>query len=276
MASGGRIATGFGSGFPVIQNENGDWVYHPTGTRYMTAQEQASANAAERQRRAEQNAAATGGVALLPYGGGTSTGSGGSGSGSYGGGSGSGGYGSPGGVTGNPGSVVNSPGYGGGSLNLSRDTYEEQQMLKMRAQLNDEAFSKRLAALQSAGVGSTQPRIGSGNIAANEEAARAAAFARAKDRAGQTALSSLTALQNVLNSRGLFGSTEEARLSQGAMQGGANVINEFTRDELMTDLNRAAEISDRNYAGDITQRGQDAAAKQSLLALINQASAGLY
>ena len=198
-----------------------------------------------------------------PYGG---SGSGGGYSGgSYGGGAGIPSTAAPAGNN-----IVTSPGYGGGNINLSRGSYEDQEMLRLRDQLGDANFDSRMKALMSAS-GSAAPQVGGGNIAANEEAARNAAFARAKDRAGQTALASLTALQNVMANRGMSSSTEEARAMGNSLQGGADVINEFSRDELMTDLNRAAQIGDRNYQGAITQRGQDMNAKQSLMALINSA-----
>jgi hypothetical protein len=199
-----------------------------------------------------------------PYGGG--------GFGSYGGG-GVSGYPNAGAPAGN--NIVTSTGAGGGNINLSRGSYEDQQMLAMRAKLNDDAFAKRMAAFSTMG-GASAPQVGGGNIAANEEAARSVAFARAKDRAGKTALSSLTALQNVMANRGMSGSTEEARGMGAALQGGEDVINEFGREELMNDLNRAAQIGDRNYSGAITQRGQDMNAKQSLLGLISSAAGGLY
>lgn len=182
----------------------------------------------------------------------------------------------------------------GGAGYISRPAYEQQQQatldnqsalarmqeqsrldalaLRDRAALNDATFTKRLGQLSTSGASAS--RVEGSPIAGNEAAARSAAFARAKDRAGQTALASLTALQNVMGQRGMLGSSEEARLTQGGLQGGADVLNEFTRDELMSDLDRAAELSDRTYAGDITQRGQDLSARQSLLALMT--SAGLY
>jgi len=182
----------------------------------------------------------------------------------------------------NPSEVTGATGFAG-SGQITRPAYEQQQQttlesqlasknLQERAALNDAAFSKRLASLSTSG-GTMAPHVNSGGIAGNEEAARTAAFARAKDIAGKTALSSLTALQNVMNNRGMTGSTEDARLTQAGLLGGQDVINEYTRDQLGMDLNRAADIGDRVYAGNITQRGQDMSAKNSLLALINSAGA---
>lgn len=174
---------------------------------------------------------------------------------------------------------------GGGTALITKPAYEAQEQTRLeselalkalqeKARLNSSAFKQRLSAITRMSSGMGSGTFDPGNITANEEAARNAAFARAKDRAGKTALSSLTALQNILQNRGMFGSTEEARLTQDSLQGGQDVINEYGRSELVNDLNRAAQIGDRNYAGALTQRGQDMQAKQSLLSLIN--SAGLY
>jgi hypothetical protein len=260
------MATGRMTSGPIRyrQDESGNYVYHPNGETWLTQDDAASRNAANQQSQSASYASQLGEVPGAPSYGGTS-------------------YGAPSGVRTSGGGVapssgiMNSYGSGGGSLPISRGSYEDQQMLQLRAKLNDDAYAKRLAALKGAGVGGIQPGVsGQGGPMGNEVAARNAAFARAKDRAGQTALASLTALQNVMSNRGMSGSTEEARGMSNSLAGGANIINEFSRDELMTDLNRAADIGDRNYQGAITQRGQDAAAKQSLLALINSASSGLY
>lgn len=108
----------------------------------------------------------------------------------------------------------------------------------------------------------------------DENAARAAAFARAKDMAGKTARSSLTALQEIMASRGEAGGGREFEGTQAILEGGQSRINEFGREQLMNDLNRAADISDRDYQGAITQRGQDLGQRQqslqALLSLLGQ------
>ena len=60
----------------------------------------------------------------------------------------------------------------------------------------------------------------------------------------------------------MLGSTEEAR-GTGAVIGGAGQgLNQFTRDQMILDLNRAADISDQVYQGNIQQRGQNIGAQQ--------------
>lgn len=153
----------------------------------------------------------------------------------------------------------------------------ESRLLSEKSRLGEESFARRLATLSSMGVpGGDDGSSGGGSatIGANEEAARSAAFGRAKDRAGQTALASLTALQNIMAERGLTGSTVEGGATADIIGGAAGGVNEFTRDELMADLNRAAEISDRERSAGLTKRGQDLSYKQSLLGLMS--ASGLY
>lgn len=109
----------------------------------------------------------------------------------------------------------------------------------------------------------------------DENAARAAAFARAKEQAGQTALASMKSLQNVMAGSGRMGSSLEASGISDVINGAGGKVDEYTRDQLMTDLNRAADVSDRNYAGGLTQRGQDVAMRQSLLGILNR-TGGAY
>ena len=140
-----------------------------------------------------------------------------------------------------------------------------QQRAEKEAALNQQIWNARMASLQrSAG---SAPAVGGGAPVANEEAARAVAFGRAKDQAGQIAAASLQSLQNILNARGTTGSTEEARGVADIVGGAGSGLQEVTREQLLQDLQRAAEVADRNYAGGITQRGQDLASQQSLYSL---------
>lgn len=195
------------------------------------------------------------------FGGGGSVGSGGGGAGV---GSGSGGIFVPGSVGGNP----NDPA-------ISQGQYEDERMLRLRAQLGEEAFNRRLAAISRSG---DAPRIGGpAGPGFDENAARAAAFARAKEQAGLNARASLDSLRGILDARGLggeFGSSEMSSKVADLVAGGHSQINDFTREQLISDLNRAAEISDMTYQGDITQRGQDLNRIQSLIGLAS--AGGLY
>ena len=157
------------------------------------------------------------------------------------------------------------------------DLDAQKQLLEYRARLNNEAFTQRAGALGVTGDAPNQSGGAPTTYAPtfNEEAARAAAFGRAKDQAGKTALASLQALQDVMAGRGLRGSSIESNETADILGGGAGEINDFTRDQLMLDLNRAGDISDRESSAALTRRGQDLSYKQSLLGLLN-ASGSLY
>ena len=74
---------------------------------------------------------------------------------------------------------------------------------------------------------------------------------------------------------GKQGSTVEGGMLSNVVGGARSEVNDFTRDQLISDLNRASGISDRNYQGDITQRGQDLSRQQSLLSMLT-ASGTVY
>jgi hypothetical protein len=109
-------------------------------------------------------------------------------------------------------------------------------------------------------------------MSGNEQDARAAAFSRAKDQAGKIARASLTSIAENMSSRGMTGSGLQNLRDAGAIQGAEEPLQELTRDQMMMDVNRAADISDMEYRGDITQRGQDLGSRQSYLNLLR----GLY
>lgn len=129
-------------------------------------------------------------------------------------------------------------------------------------------FSSRLAELskygmfnqtQNPGAGTSEPAHvdGGGGPEGNEAAARGAAFARGKDQAALIAQKGLEGVKNLMASRGVGGSTMEGGGIMDVFTGATNRLGELSRDITMADAARAGQISDRNYAGNITQRGQD-------------------
>ena len=171
----------------------------------------------------------------------------------------------------------------GGTPSLTQPGYEAQALqalqqqgqseyLNQRARLSDASFDKRLGALSGMIGGAGQPWIQHGlGPEGQENAARAAAFARAKEQAGNTANAALASLKGLYEQSGTMGSTMEAAKA-GQIIGGAGAgVNEFTREQLMADLARAADIADMQYQGGITQRGQNLGAQQALFALMNNA-----
>ena len=124
--------------------------------------------------------------------------------------------------------------------------------------------------LGQGGSGALAPREGyGGNIAANEQAVRGAAFARAKEFAGQNALAALKSIQGLTADRGLMGSTYEGNLLGDVVGGAVGQLGDYGREQYIQDVNRAGDIADMQYQGNITQRGQDIARQQAILSLLN-------
>ena len=197
-----------------------------------------------------------------PYGVGGSSAPGGGGS-SYGGGG--GGYAGAGSPAGN--NVVTSPGAGGGNINLSRGAYEDQQAMQLRASLADRAFAR--VSGEGGGTPSARVNYGDGGAA---DAARASAFARAKEQAGQNAAAAMRTLEEVAGRRGIRGSSIESGMIGDIVSGGRGEVNDFTREQLIQDLNNIQHTADVSYSGGIQQRGQDMQARQAMLSIL----AGLY
>ena len=105
-----------------------------------------------------------------------------------------------------------------------------------------------------------------------EQAARDSAFARAKEKAGQTARASMSSLQDVAAERGLMGSSVEAAQSGALVGGAAGDIGEFLREQAIQEAGAATGRADLEYKGNLQQRQQDMSQKQALLSLLQ----GLY
>lgn len=142
--------------------------------------------------------------------------------------------------------------------------------MELAAKLQAQAEQRRLGYVSQISASMQMPQVNDGgaNIGEAENQARTAAFARAKERAGQTAASGVKSLQDIMANSGRMGSSMEAGAIGGLLGDSVGDINEFSRDEMIMDLNRAGEISDRNYAGALTQRGQNMQMIPSLLGLI--------
>lgn len=156
----------------------------------------------------------------------------------------------------------------GGAQALQQGGFAGQEnLLKQRAQVGEGAWQSRLKTIQAL------PPIDGGQSGStlpfNEEAARAAAFGRAKEQAGGTANAAIRALQSAMEGRGMTGSTLEAQ-GMGEIVGGAGgAVNDFTTEQLMADLQRAGQLEDRNYAGGLQRRGQDIAYRNALTQLLS-------
>ena len=159
--------------------------------------------------------------------------------------------------------------YGYTSFN---DTGEQaRQTMASQSQIDAEAEARRIATLKSmmaqygGMTGGNQipipkaPPTIQHDASGNEAAARAAAFARAKDATGNLAAAQLRGLEGAMAGRGVAGSPLEV-LGQAQVLGGARGgLDQVITEQMLQDLNRAGEVSDLEYTGGITQRGQDMA-----------------
>jgi hypothetical protein len=115
---------------------------------------------------------------------------------------------------------------------------------------------------------------------ADNAAAEAAAFGRAKDRTGLATQGLLRSIRNQMARRGISGSGIEADMTGDALMGGFGEIGEVIRDQAIEGLQRRYDMADQTYQGEITQRGQDmsAAAQRNdmIMSLLRLAESGRY
>lgn len=157
---------------------------------------------------------------------------------------------------------------------IPQENQAAQEQMRLKAQLQADAETRRMASISAmSSSGPTAPHV-SGDGGVDNSAAQAAAFGRAKEMAGQNASAALKALEDVMGARGLHGSSIEGAETGNILTGGMRQVNDTVRDQTLQSASRAAQVNDRNYAGDITQRAQDMQAKQQLLALVN--AGGVY
>lgn len=166
---------------------------------------------------------------------------------------------------------------GGGQL--SNPAYEQQQQTMLEAMLQQQssaaaqaAAAKKAEALKGLIYqfgGGSAPTVGFGGMGAQEQAARDAAYARAKEQAGLTAKSAMKSLNDVMAERGLTGSSVERGNMGSVMSQAAGTVGDYTREQLMQDLNRSADVADLSYTGAVTQRGQDLSSRNYILGLLN-------
>ena len=162
-------------------------------------------------------------------------------------------------------------------------TAATEQQAKLQAEAEARRFNQFSPYFQSlfGGAGgqggvTTPPREQYGGGAA--DAARAAAFARAKDMAAKIAQSGVTGLRNAMASRGIGGSGIEVGGTGEILGNATNQLGNVSQEQLIQDLEQQRHESDISYQGNITQRGQDIQAEQArraaLMGLFNQQFGG--
>lgn len=100
-------------------------------------------------------------------------------------------------------------------------------------------------------------------------AANAAAIGRAKDTSAAAVGAAERRMQNNMGVRGIAGSGIEAKQDMGIQLAGAGELGAAGRQVAEGTAARAGAVADRNYTGEITQRGQDISAASAAAAQKN-------
>jgi hypothetical protein len=95
-----------------------------------------------------------------------------------------------------------------------------------------------------------------------DQAAIAASYGRAKERAGGEALGASRSIRALMARRGLGGSRFALGQEARAITGGQQNLAEFNRDEAIGLAKRRQNVSDMGYQGGIAQRGQNIGSRQ--------------
>jgi hypothetical protein len=160
-----------------------------------------------------------------------------------------------------------------GQADINRGMMEGQQSYQsalMQAQRGWQLEDQRTALDlfgSAAGAGGGTPARVSGDDSA-WSAMLAGQMGQAKDNAAAAVGAARKALGANMTARGIGGSGIEGKNERAIQLAGAGQIGAAGRDAAALTANRQAAVSDRNYSGDITQRGQDITAQGQKLSLM--------
>lgn len=130
-----------------------------------------------------------------------------------------------------------------------------------------EAIKGLMGSVGGGGDGGGGPATDPG-IATQEDNARNAAFAHAKDQAGDIGRSALTSLQNNLGARGLGGSGLATSEAGKVINQGATQLGETSRGQAVDAAGNARARASEQFQGNLVRRGQDNSMKAALAGLI--------
>ncbi len=155
--------------------------------------------------------------------------------------------------------------------NRQREWANHSQTLDRNYMLNDEARRRAMMKEDITTITGTPSASDPGMIprvpteqAGGDDAAAALAFGRAKDQAGLATRGLMKSVRHNMASRGISGSGIEGGASMDVLAGGADRVAQAGLAEALHKVQRGNDVSDRNYAGNINQRGQDIAQQQAL------------
>lgn len=105
----------------------------------------------------------------------------------------------------------------------------------------------------------------------DQSAGTAAAYATAKDQVGQSGRASLDALRGELGASGMLGGGAEGQLTRDVITKASGDLGQVSRDQASKSAELGADFAKTNYAGGITQRGQDVSASEAQARLAQEA-----
>lgn len=100
--------------------------------------------------------------------------------------------------------------------------------------------------------------------AANGSMADSAAFARAKDRTGQTARASMNAIRDNMGERGIQNSGIESKLTGDVVGRAQGQLGDFDREAMIRDFDRSNQISDAEYAAAVDMSNRNASGANAM------------
>lgn len=143
---------------------------------------------------------------------------------------------------------------------LGEQTQTQQAGLQAAAEQRRLGYLPQLSGFLGGGTSSGGSGTGGAPIAmqpgGEEDSARQAAFARAKDTAAQTGRAALNSLNDVMGARGLNGSGMAVNQAGGVIGEGARQLGDVNREQLIQSLANSRARASEKYQGEITQRGQ--------------------
>lgn len=151
-------------------------------------------------------------------------------------------------------------------MQQGQQSYERSMREQQRGwQLEDQGTALGLFENTMGGAG-TPARVTGDDSA--WDAMLAAQMGKAKDTAAAAVGAARKGMMDNMARRGISGSGIEAKQDMGIQLAGAGQIGAAGRENAIQRARRTADVSDRNYAGDITQRGQDITAQGQKLSLM--------
>lgn len=148
-----------------------------------------------------------------------------------------------------------SPGMYGGSNNTYATSsagytlnpfQQEEQMVRLKADLAQQARNNALAQFNAAMKGMSGPGAASGD--ADLDRFEALQYGRAKDIIGKQKLGAMKAFTDSMNARGLYGSTDESAGAGEIVAGANDDLSDLVLNQVGSRITRAREVNDRNFA----------------------------